>query len=205
MSYDEEQRRRSRVVVETPSARREEYVTQTRRYPEDRGGYSAGVVAAVALTAIALTALVVFFMMNRGSDATQTNVNVTTAATPLPTQPTPLVIQQMTPMPTQPPPIIVQQPPPVQTAPIVVAPPAPASGTTAPAPADDSAIEARVNKALGDDADTSSLGITVTVINGRATLNGLVKTADQKARAEQIAHAARGVKAVDNKIIVEGQ
>ncbi|MCA1814940.1 MAG: BON domain-containing protein [Acidobacteria bacterium] len=207
MSYDEEQRRRSRVVVETPTARREEYVTQTRRYPEDRGGYSAGVVAAVALTAIALTALVVFFMLNRGSDATQTNVNVTTAATPLPTQPTPLVIQQMTPMPAQPPPIIVQQPPTTTTAPapVIVTPPAPTGGATAPAPADDSAIEARVNKALNDDADISSLGITVAVINGRATLNGLVKTADQKARAEQIAHAARGVKAVDNKIIVEGQ
>src|SRR5919199_768303 len=110
MSYDEEQRRKSRVVVETPTARREEYVTQTRRVPDDRGGYSAGVVAAVALTAIALTALVVFFMMNRGSDATQTNVNVTTAATPLPTQPTPLVITQPAPV-TPAPPIIVQQPP----------------------------------------------------------------------------------------------
>ncbi len=105
MSYDEERQRRSRVVVETPSARREEYVTQTRRVPPERGGYSTGVVAAVALTAIALTALVVFFMMNRGTDATQTNVNVTTAATPLPTQPTPLVIQQMTPMPVTPAPL----------------------------------------------------------------------------------------------------
>jgi hypothetical protein len=211
MSYDEEQRRKSRVVVETPSARREEYVTQTRRVPPERGGYSMGVVAAVALTAIALTALLVFFMMNRGTDATQTNVNVATAAaTPLPTQPTPLVVQQQPP-PTQMPPIIVQQQPQPQTAPppVIITQPAPATSGAGIAPAttanDDSTIESRVNKAFNDNDELSTLGITVTVINGKATLNGLVKTADQKSRAEQLAHGVRGVKSVDNKIIVEGQ
>jgi hypothetical protein len=146
--------------------------------------------------------------MNTGTDATQTNVNVTTAATPIPTVPTPLVLQQATPMPQQPP-IIIQQPPAAttQTAPIIV--PAPA-GTTSSAPApnpanDDSAIEARVNKALGDDTDLASAGVTVTVISGKAMLNGLVKSADLKAHAEQVARAVRGVKSVDNKIIVEGQ
>jgi hypothetical protein len=208
MSQDEERQRRSRVVVETPTARREEYVTQTRRVPGDRGSYSTGVVAAVALTAIALTALLVFFFMNSGSDATQTNVNVTAAATPIPTVPTPLVLQQATPLPQQQPPIIIQQPPAAsQPAPIIVSPPA---GATSSAPAtnpanDDSAIESRVNKALGDDADISSLGVTVTVINGKAMLNGLVKTPELKAHAEQIAKAVRGVKSVDNKIIIEGQ
>jgi hypothetical protein len=208
MSQDEERQRRSRVVVETPTTRREEYVTQTRRVPGDRGGYSTGVVAAVALTAIALTALLVFFFMNTGTDATQTNVNVTTAATPIPTVPTPLVLQQATPMPQQQP-IIIQQPPAAttQTAPIIVSPPA---GTTSSAPApnpanDDSAIEARVNKALGDDTDLASAGVTVTVIGGKAMLNGLVKSADLKAHAEQVAKAVRGVRSVDNKIIVEGQ
>jgi hypothetical protein len=209
MSYDEEQRRKSRVVVETPSARREEYVTQTRRTPPERGGYSTGVVAAVALTAIALTALLVFFMVNRGTDATQTNVNIaTTAATPLPTQPTPIIIQQ--PAPSQQPPIIVQQPQP-QTAPppVIITQPAPATSSAGIAPAtsanDDSTIEARVNKAFNDNAELSALGITVSVINGKATLDGIVKTSDQKSHAEQLAHGVRGVKSVDNKIIVEGQ
>jgi hypothetical protein len=207
MSYDEEQQRKSRVVIDTPTARREEYVTQTRRTPPDRGGYSTGVVAAVALTAIALTALLVFFFMNSGSDATQTNVNVaTTAATPLPTQPTPIVITQPTPMPQQQQPIIVQAPPQTtQAPPVIITQPAPSTATSAPPVADDSAIESRVNKAFNDDADLSALGITVTVINGKATLNGIVKTADQKSHAEQLARAARGVKSVENKIIVEGQ
>ncbi|HEX8160290.1 MAG TPA: BON domain-containing protein [Pyrinomonadaceae bacterium] len=207
MSQDEERQRRSRVVVETPTARREEYVTQTRRVPGDRGGYSTGVVAAVALTAIALTALLVFFFMNSGTDATQTNVNVAAAAaTPIPTVPTPIVLQQATPLPQQP--IIIQQPAPAsQPAPVIVSPPAGATSTApAPNPAnDDSAIESRVNKALNADAELSPLGITVTVIEGKAMLNGLVKTAEIKAHAEQVAKATRGVKSVDNKIIVEGQ
>ena len=107
---DEEQQRRSRVVVETPTARREETYTRTTRAPE-RSGYSTGVIAAVALTAIALTALVLFFLMNNRDDATNTNVRIaTTAPTPLPTVPTPLVVQQ--PVQQAPPqPIIVQQPP----------------------------------------------------------------------------------------------
>ena len=206
MSQDEERQRRSRVVVETPTARREEYVTQTRRVPGDRGGYSTGVVAAVALTAIALTALLVFFFMNSGTDATETNVNVATAAaTPIPTVPTPIVLQQATPLPQQP--IIIQQPPAAtQPAPVIVAPPAGSTSAPATNPAnDDSAIESRVNTALNDDASLASLGITVTVIEGKAMLNGLVKTAEVKAHAEQVAKAVRGVRSVDNKIIIEGQ
>ena len=78
MSYDEEQQKRSRVVVETPNARREEYYARTSRVPE-RAGYSTGVVAVVALLAIAATALIMFFLMNR-SDATNTNVSVATAS-----------------------------------------------------------------------------------------------------------------------------
>ena len=206
MSYDEERQRKSRVVVETPTARHEEHYVQTRRVPE-RNGVSTGTVAAVALTAIALTALVVFFLMNRGTDATQTNVNISAAATPFPTAQPPLVITQPTPMmqPTAPAPIIVQAPPAQQPAPVIVSPPA--SGTTAPSnPAgDDATVESRVNKTFSDDADLGTLGITVTVINGRATLNGLVKSDAQKARAEQLAKTVRGVRAVDNKIIVEGQ
>jgi hypothetical protein len=208
MSYDEERQRKSRVVVETPTARREEHYVQTRRVPQERGGFSTGVVAAVAITAVALTALVVFFLMNRGTDPTQTTVNVSSAATPLPTVPTPLVITQQTPMPqmTPPPPIIVQAPPSSQPAPIIV-PPA-SSGATAPAPnaaPDDATVESRVNKTLSADTDLGTLGITVTVIDGKATLNGLVKSEAQKSHAEQLAKSVRGVHTVDNKIIVEAQ
>lgn len=212
MSYDEERQRKSRVVVETPTARREEHYVQTRRVPNERQGVSTGVVAAVALTAIALTALAVFFLMNNGSDATHTNVNVSSAPTPIPTVPTPVVITQPPVTQTGPPPVIIQAPPPPQTSsqPVIITPPASStSGSTSAPPvsstADDATVESKVNKAISDDADLGTLGITVTVISGKATLNGIVKSDAQKAHAEQLAKGIRGVRTVDNKIIVEGQ
>jgi len=202
MSHDEERQRKSRVVVETPNARREEYYTQTRRVPE-RLGYSTGVVATVALAAVAITALVVFLFMNMGSDRTDTGVNIAaTVPTPIPTAPTPL------PAMTQPATVIVQ-PPPVTTepAPVIIAPPAtttaPAATPAASAPPSDADFESRINKALLDDAQLGSLGITVTVINGRATLIGTVASEELKARAARVASTVRGLRGVDNKIIVE--
>ncbi|HEX8459001.1 MAG TPA: BON domain-containing protein [Pyrinomonadaceae bacterium] len=207
MAHDEEQQRRSRVVVETPTARREEVYTRTTRgYDQDRGGFSTATVAIVALVAIAATALIFFFWMNSGTDATNTNVNIATAPpTPLPTAPTPLVVQQQ-PM-QQPPPIIVQQP--AQTAPVIIDQPAPTTAAppaTAAAPpantgADDATLESRINKSYTDDPDL--VGITVTVVGGKATLIGSVKSQALKDRAERLASAIRGVRGVDNKLMVE--
>ncbi|HEU4595918.1 MAG TPA: hypothetical protein VFS10_12315, partial [Pyrinomonadaceae bacterium] len=127
MSQDEEQHRRSRVVVETPTARREVVHSQTVRYPEERRGYSGGMVAAVALTAIALTVIVFLFLTNPSDESDNTNINVRTSAATQPTpfvqqpvivqatpfvQPTPIIIQQAPPMTTAPPPVIIQQAPP---------------------------------------------------------------------------------------------
>jgi BON domain len=206
MSYDEEQQRRSRVVVETPNARREERYVRTTRVPE-RGGYSTGVIATVALVAIAATALVMFFLMNRG-DATNTNVSVATAPTPIPTMPTPLPAATPIVLPPvqQQPPVIIQAPPATTTqpAPVIVTPPAPTtSATTSPA-LDDATIETKITKALTDDTDLGAANITVTVISGKATLIGAVKTPDLKARAERLVNSIKGVKSVDNKIMVEG-
>jgi hyperosmotically inducible periplasmic protein len=205
MSYDEEQQRRSRVVVETPNVRREEHYTRTTHVP-DRAGHSTAVLAVVALVAIAATALIMFLLMNR-NDATNTNVSVAAAPTPIPTVPTPLpppATPIMMPPAQQAPPVIVQPPPATTTqpAPVIVAPPAP---TTSAAPQlDDATIEANVNKVLTDDADLKDAGLTVTVINGRATLIGSVKTPDLKTRAERLARSIKGVKTIDDKIMVEG-
>ena len=204
MSQDEERQRRSRVVVETPTARREEVYTQTRRVPHERSGVSTGVVAAVALTAVALTAIVVFFLMNSGEDATQTGININaTAPTPVATVPTPLIVQPATPFPTPPPQTIIVQPAPGTSAPPVIVPPATTTAPTQSPVLRDADIESNVNKALTDDTELGSLGITVIVTNGRVTLNGQVASADHKARAERLARSIRGVSGIDNKIIVE--
>ena len=208
MSHDEEQQRRSRVVVQTPTSRREEVYTHRERVPErDRNGYSTGVVAAVALVAVAATALIMFFWMNSSSDATNANVSVTTTQpTPLPTVPTPLVVQP-TPLVQQTPPPVIVQPPPATTtqpAPVIIAPPA----TSSPAPAatpsvpDDATLESALNKTFADDADLATVNISVA--NGKVTLIGSVKSADLKARAERLARTVKGVRNVDNRIVVEG-
>ena len=204
MSQDEERQRRSRVVVETPTARREEVYTQTRHVPHERSGVSTGTVAAIALTAVALTAIVVFFLMNSGEDATQTGININaTAPTPVATVPTPIIVQQATPFTTPPPQTIIVQPAPGTTTQPVIVPPVTTTAPTQSPVLRDADIESNVNKALTDDAELSSLGITVIVTNGRVTLNGQVASADHKARAERLARSIRGVTGIDNKIIVE--
>lgn len=194
MAYDEEEARRSRVVVETPNERREVVHSQSVR---DNSGISAGMVGVLVVVAIALITMLVLFWMN-----TQPTTDETAA---LPVQQQPTVIQQ--PAPAQQPPVIIQQPAPAtQPAPIIVTPPA--GGSTAPSATDsvsmDSAIQTAIDKRLIDDPAFSSLGITASVINGKVMLIGTVKTEALKADLERMVKQVKGVKAVDNQIIVSG-
>lgn len=193
MAYDEEQARRSRVVVETPTERREVVSSQSVRTP-DNSGISAGMVGVLVVVAIALITMLVLFWMSR-QPTTDTAVTAT--------QP-PTVIQQ--PAPAQQPPVIIQQPAPMTTqpAPIIVNPPA--GGTTMPAQSAnvDSTVQAAIDKRLADDPEFSTLGITVSVIDGKAMLLGTVKTEEVKTRIERAVKLIKGVNAVDNQITVIG-
>ena len=193
MSYDEEQARRSRVVVETPTERREVVSSQSVRTP-DSSGVSAGMVGVLVVVAIALITMLVLFWMN--SQPTETASTV-----PQPTT----VVQQ--PVPAQQPPVIIQQPAPVTTqpAPVIITPPA--GGSTAPAESSqpvniDTAIQTEIDKRLLDDPVFSSHAITATVINGKVTLLGTVKTEDVKNAVERMVRQVKGVKVVDNQITV---
>jgi len=214
MSHDEEQHKRSRVVVETPTARREVVQQQTVRYPTpERRGYSTGVVATVALLAIAATAIIFLFLTNSGDDSTETNVNLRTAAVQQPTpftqapvvvqtpmmQPTPttVIIQQAPPTTTVPAPVIIQAPP-AATDPAAAAPPT----TTAPPANDDSTIQQKIDTAFAADATVAASTVDATVVNGRVKLSGTVSSDAVKQRAERLAYAVKGVLGVDNKIVV---
>ncbi len=191
MAYDEEQARRSRVVVETPNERREVVHTQTVR---DNNGISAGMVGVLVVVAIALITMLVLFWMS-----TQPTTDETATLPAQQQQPT--VIQQ--PAPAQQPPVIIQQPAPAtQPAPIIVAPPA--GGATAPAENMDSTIQAAIDKRLTDDATFSTLGITASVINGKVMLIGTVNTQTLKSDIERAVRQIKGVKEIDNQIIVSG-
>jgi hypothetical protein len=212
MSYDEEQTRRSRVVVETPNERREVVRQQTVRYPEERSGHSTAIVVTVALLAIAATAIIFLFLTNSRSDSSEVNVNMRAATQPTPltqapvvvtqppVQPTPIIITQPAPV-SQPAPVVIQQAPPPAT---TTAPPAStgSTGSTAPSASDDSTLRQKIDKALEDDTELSAAGIIATVTNGRATLTGTVNTDALKRKAERLAYAVKGVAGVDNQITV---
>jgi hypothetical protein len=196
MAYDEEQAKRSRVVVETPTARREVVHSEAVRTPE-RSGVSAGMVGVLVVVAIALITILVLFWMS-SQPTTDANSNLAAQQQPAPPQTT--IVQQPA---AQQPPVIIQQPAPVtQPAPIVVTPGVTTGGATAPNPNDDSTIQAAIDKQLTDDPTLSTLGITATVINGKVTLLGTVKNDSLKAQAERLVRRIKGVKSVDNQITV---
>src|ERR1051326_967971 len=214
MSYDEEQHRRSRVVVETPTARREVVQQQTVRYPERRS-YSTGVVVTVALVAIAATAIVFLFLTNSRNDSTETNVNMRAAVA---TQPTPFTQQPVmvpTPM-VVPSPVIIQAPPTTATttapAPVIIqAPPAagttatttaPPSTTTAPPAHDDASLQLKVDDAFKNDPQIAAANIDATVVNGRVKLSVTVSSDALKQHVESVAYKIKGVLGVDNKLVV---
>jgi hypothetical protein len=197
MAYDEEEARRSRVVVETPNERREVVHSQSVRTP-DNSGMSAGMVGVLVVVAIALITMLVLFWL---SSQPQTTDNANLAATQQ--QPTTIVQQ---PAPAQQPPVIIQQPAPAtQPAPIIVTPPAGGS-TAATVPADttniDSTVQAAIDKKLSDDPEISALGITASVLNGKVMLMGTVKTEQMKTQIERMVKQIKGVKQVDNQISV---
>ena len=192
MAYDEEQARKSRVVVETPNERREVVHSQSVR---DNSGISAGMVGVLVVVAIALITMLVLFWLS--SQPATDNANLTA-------QQPPTIVQQ--PAPVQQPPVIIQQPAPAtQPAPIVVTPPAGGStGSTMPTESVnmDSTIQTAVDKKLADDPAISELGITASVLNGKVMLIGTVKTEALKTQIETMVKQVKGVKSVDNQITV---
>ena len=196
MAYDDEQSRRSRVVVETPTARRE--VTHTEAVRNDRGGISGATVGVIVVVAIALITIVVLFLMN---GPTTDTVNANVAQQPAPAQ-QPVIVQQPA---AQQPPVIIQQPAPVtQQPPVVITQSAPSGGTSTSSGSQDATIQAAIDKKLADDPALSSLGIIATVLDGKVTITGTVNNGATKSQVERMIRAIPGVKQVDNQIVSMG-
>ena len=181
----EQESEHRRIVVETPAARRE--IEHTEAVRNSDSGISGAALAAIVVGVIALAAILILFMMNQ-QQATNENLaaqqpNTTIVEQPAQQQP-PVIVQQPA---TQPPPVIVNNPP--------------ATGGSA-ASSDDANVQAALDKKLSDDPTLSSLGITATVMNGKATLMGMVKTEALKAEVERAVRSVKGVRSIDNQISV---
>jgi hypothetical protein len=195
MAHDDEQAKRSRVVVETPTSRRE--VTQTESVRGDRDGVSGTTVGIIVVVAIALITIVVLFLMN-GQNNDTTNANLAVQQQPAQQ---PVIVQQPA---QQQPPVIIQQPaaPAAQQAPVIINQPAPSGGTTSGS--EDGAIQMAVDKKISDDPTFSTLGITATVFDGKVTLTGTVKSEALKTQVERAIRSTKGVKQVDNQLVAMG-
>ena len=178
-----------RIVVETPTTRRE--VEQTEAVRHSDGGISGAALAAIVVGVIALAAILILFMMNQ-QQATSDNLAAQ--------QPTTTIVQQPA---QQQPPVIVEQPATTtQPAPVIINNPAPAGGSAATSTSADANVQTAVDKRLSDDPTLSSLGITATVMNGKVTLMGIVKSDALKAQVERAVRSVKGVKSIDNQISV---
>lgn len=194
MSYDEQEARKSRVVVETPTTRRE--VTHTEAVRGDRDGVSGATVGVIVVVAIALVTILILFLMSGQNDLANDNLALQQQQ---PVQPSTTIVQQ--PAAQQPPVIIQQAPPATQQAPIIVTQPAAGGSTSGP---DDSTIQSEIDKRILDDPNLATLGVTVSVISGKATLIGTVKSETVKSQFERLVRAVKGIKDIDNQIIVSG-
>lgn len=193
MAYDDDQARRSRVVVETPTSRREVTQTESYRNPE-RSGISGATVGVIVVVAIALITVVVLFLMS-GQQTDTANDN-------LAAQQQPVVVQQPAAPAAQQPPIIIQQPAPAsQQAPVIVQQPAPSGGSVANT-SNDGPIQTAIDKKISDNPAFSTLGITATVLDGKVTLTGTVNSEAIKSQLDRMIRAVSGVKQVDNQIVV---
>lgn len=198
MAYDDEQSKRSRVVVETPTSRREVTHTEAVRGDRvDRGGISGGTVGIIVVVAIALITIVVLFLMN-GQNTDTTNANLSVQQQPAQQ---PVIVQQPA---QQQPPVIIQQPaaPLPQQAPVIINQPAPSGGSSNGSA--DGSIQMAIDKKISDDPTFSTLGITATVLDGKVTLTGTVKSESMKTQVERMIRSTKGVKQVDNQLVAMG-
>ena len=201
MAYEEREAEHRRIVVDTPSGRREEIHSEARQYPERSGGVSGAALAAIVVGVIALAAIIILFVMNQQQNAL--NANTTAQQQQQPPQ---TIIQQPA---QQQPPVIVQQPAaPAQQPPVIInGQPSSTGGSTttsgvAPSGPDDSSIQTAVDKKLTNDPALSALGVTATVMNGKVTLIGMVHSQAEKSQVERAVRQIKGVKSVDNQLSV---
>jgi len=79
------------------------------------------------------------------------------------------------------------------------------TGKTASQNVSDEAITAKVKTSLTEDKVANLTRISVDTTNGVVTLNGVVDSPQQKARAEDLARHVSGVRDINNNLQVSGR
>ena len=177
------------VVVNSPYQRSEVLSERTERGPRESRS-STGTIAIVAILAIAAIAVVLYLVSNRNAnESANRNANLEVASQAPPTT----IVQQ----PAQQAPVIIQQP-----APVIIQQPTQPSQRENTSANDDANMQDIGTKRLAEDLNMA--GVVMTITDARVVLTGTVNSAATKAKAEQIVKGVRGVKSVDNQIVVSG-
>ena len=184
-----------RVVIDSPGERRE-IVSESSESAPRESGISAGMVAIIAIVAIFAVGAVVYFVSSRNAnESANRNANLEAAGQTNNAQPPSTTIVQQ---PVAPAPVIIQQPATAQQAPVIIQQPAQANSRDTSA--DDANMQEVATKRLTEEPGMTSVSISIS--NAEAVLIGSVNSAATKAKAERLVRAIRGVKSVDNQIVV---
>jgi hypothetical protein len=186
-----------RVVIDSPGERREIVTERSESMPRE-SGISAGMVAIIAIVAIFAVGAVIYFVSSRNAnESANRNANLDLASQTNNAQAPPTTIVQQ---PAAPAPVIIQQPAAAQQAPVIIQQPAQANSRDTAA--DDANMQEVATKRLTEEPGMASVSISIT--GAQAVLIGTVNSAVTKAKAERLIRAIRGVKSVDNQILVTG-
>lgn len=181
-------RRRNRIVIETPPTRSHRGTQPAGRQP--RVGSREWVVALTMIGAAALATFIALFLTSRPYDP----MNSTLA----PAQTVPAGSLALQPSPKSSP-ISSPLPQPNQTAGMTTSPEPAGNTTTLP---DDAGIQSQIKRTLASDPTLSKLDVSTLVEGGKVTIWGSVRSADQKQRVEKALRAVGGVTSVDNQLVV---
>jgi osmotically-inducible protein OsmY len=189
----DEERIQKQVVISSPGQRREVLTERTERGPRE-SRLSPGTIAIIALVGIAAIGAVLYIVNARNeNESANRNANLDVAASQTNNRQQPTTIVQQ---PAQQAPVIIQQP--AQQAPVIIQQPNPRDSAS-----DDANMQNVATKRLQEELDMNAVSISIT--DARAVLTGNVNSATTRAKAERLVREVRGVKSVDNKIVVTGQ
>jgi hypothetical protein len=193
--YSDEKVVQSHVIVDGPGEHREIVTERTQSVPRE-SGISAGTVAIITIFAVLVVGAIFYFVSSKNAnEAANRNANLDAASQPNTAQPPSTTIVQQ---PAAQAPVIIQQPAPAQQAPVIIQ--QPAQPNPRDSASDDANMQEVAIKRLTEEPDMAAVSISIS--NAQALLTGNVNSTATKAKAERLVRAVRGVKSVDNKLVV---
>ena len=181
-------RRRNRIVIETPTTRKQRGARRVGRQPGP--GASEWIVALTVIGAAALATFIALFLTSRPYDPMNSTLapGQTVPSGSLAIQPSPKPSPTISPSPQQ------------NLAGGAVPSPEP-TVETATVP-DDAGIQSQIERTLASDAVLSKLDVSTLVEGGKVTIVGSVRSADLKQRVDKTLRSVKGVISVDNQLVV---